>query len=116
MIAREVNPDFCSAEEAKEVTAAILKVRQILDDKDTPDSISLEELLVKAGVSEDTFLKGLKICSKGSSIVMKRAPGDSWINAYNPDVIKAWKANMDIQFIMDPLCLRDVHHFLHAQE
>ena len=102
LIAREVNPDFCSAEEAKEVTAAILKVRQILDDKDTPDSISLEELLVKAGVSEDTFLKGLKICSKGSSIVMKRAPGDSWINAYNPDVIKAWKANMDIQFIMDP--------------
>ena len=102
LIAREINPDFCSAEEAKEVTVAILKVRQILDDKDTPDSISLEELLLKAGVSEDTFLKGLKMCSKGSSIVMKRAPGDSWINAYNPDIIKAWKANMDIQFIMDP--------------
>ena len=33
---------------------------------------------------------------------MKRAPGNSTINAYNPDVIKAWKANMDIQFILDP--------------
>lgn len=58
---------MCSAEEAKVATAALLKVRQVLDDKETPDSISLEELLVKAEVTEDTYLQGLKICSKGNS-------------------------------------------------
>ena len=54
VIAREVNPDICSTEEAEDAAAALLKVRKTLDDSDTPDSISLEELLVKAGVSEDT--------------------------------------------------------------
>ncbi len=33
---------------------------------------------------------------------MKRAPGDSWINTYNLEVITAWKGNMDIQFILNP--------------
>ena len=36
VVARENNPDLCSAEEAKEVTAALLKVRKTLDHKDTP--------------------------------------------------------------------------------
>ncbi len=45
VIAREVNPDSCSAEEAEDAAAALLKVRKTLDN---PDSISLEELLVMA--------------------------------------------------------------------
>ena len=92
-VKKHAHTDLCSDEEAKVTAAAILRVRKALDGKDTPDSISIKELLVKAEVSEDTFLQGLKICSKGTSMIMKRAPGDSWINSYNPEVIKAWKPN-----------------------
>ena len=52
VIAHEANTDLCSAEDA---AAALLKVRKTLDDVTSPDSISLEELLVKAGVSEDAY-------------------------------------------------------------
>ena len=45
---------------------------------------------------------GLKICSTGNSIVTKRKISESWINTYNPDVIRVWKANMDLQYILDP--------------
>ena len=100
LVAREISPGLCSVKE--EAKAALFTVRKTLDNKDTPDDISLEELLVKAGVSMDTYVLGLKICSRGNSIVMKRAPRESWINTYNPDVIAVWKANMDIQFILDP--------------
>ena len=33
---------------------------------------------------------------------MKRSPIEIRINCYNPHLLKAWKANMDIQFVLDP--------------
>ena len=102
LVAREINPEMCSSEEAEEAKAALLTVRKALDDKDTPDDISLDELLVKAGVPQATYLQGLRICYKGYSVVMQRTPQDSWINTYNPDIIRVWKANMDLQYILDP--------------
>ena len=76
----------------------------MLDDKDTPEHITLDELLVKAKVSHSTYIQGLKICSKGNNVIMQRKPSESWINTYNPDVIRVWRANMDLQYIFDQGC------------
>ena len=82
--------------------ASLVRVRSILDDKNSPSDISLCDLLNKGKISLDAYIKALKICSKGNSIVMKRSPSECWINTYNPDVLRIWKGNMDIQFILDP--------------
>ena len=74
---------------------ALAAVRKILDNKDTPEDISMDELFLKAGVSSN-------VCSTGNSIVMQRKPSESWINTYSPDVLRIWKANMDLQYILDP--------------
>lgn len=33
---------------------------------------------------------------------MERRPQDCWVNGYNPMLLRAWNANMDIQFILNP--------------
>ena len=101
LIAREFKSDMCSKYQADDATASLLKVRKVLDDKDTPEDISLDELLYEARVSSSTYLLGLKICSTGNSVVMQRKPSECWINTYHPDVIKVWKANLDLQYILD---------------
>ena len=88
--------------EAEQLMASLVRVRSILDDKNSPSDISLVDLLNKGQISLDAYIKALKICSKGNSIVMKRSPSECWINTYNPDVLRIWKGNMDIQFILDP--------------
>ena len=63
----------------------------------SPDSISLEELLVKAGVSEDTYLQGLKICTKGNSIVHEESTKQTL--GLTPTALRssaAWKGNIDM--------------------
>ena len=65
----------------------------------------------KARVTSDMYLCGLKICSTGNSVVMRRKPSESWINTYNPDIIRIWKANMDLQ--SKPICMCDVHCCIH---
>ena len=87
--------------EAENLMTSLCAIRSILNDKNTPCDISLGDLLRKAGISLDAYVQALKMCSKGNSIVMKRSPSECWINNYNHDVLRAWKDNMDIQFILD---------------
>ena len=63
MIARQSTAATYPEEQAKQAVKALAAVRKILDDKDTPEDISMEELFLKAGVSSDIYLCGLKICS-----------------------------------------------------
>ena len=101
VIARQSTAATYPEEQAEQAVKALAAVRNILDDKDTPEDISMDELL-KAKVSADMYLCGLKICSTGNSVVMKRKLSESWINTYNPDILREWKANMDLQYILDP--------------
>ena len=100
IIARE--SQLCSDEQASEALSALAAVKKVLDDKNTAEEISLDELLDKAKVSFSAYLLGLRICSTGNSVVMQRKPSESWINTYNADIIRVWKANMDLQYILDP--------------
>ena len=102
VIARQSTAATYPEGQAEQALKALAAVRKVLDDKDTPEDISMDELLLKAGVSCDMYLCGLKMCSTGNNVVIKRKPSESWINAYNPDVIRVWKANMDLQYILDP--------------
>lgn len=44
----------------------------------------------------------LHLMSDNSAVMMRRNPKDCWINCYNPHLLKAWNANMDIQYILNP--------------
>ncbi|KAL1277144.1 hypothetical protein QQF64_023817 [Cirrhinus molitorella] len=44
----------------------------------------------------------IEAMSTSSVIVMERRPQDCWVNGYNPHLLRAWDANMDIQFILNP--------------
>ena len=58
----------------------LLEVRKVLEDKNTPDDISLEKVLEKADVAMGIYIQGLSICSSGNTIVMRRKPAESRIN------------------------------------
>ena len=102
MIARQSSAATYPEELAEQGMKALAAVRKVPDDKETPEDISIDELLTKANVSHSIYLCGLKMCSARSSIVMQRKPSESWINTYNPDVIRVWRANVDLQFVLDP--------------
>ena len=88
MIARDVRFQQCTNEEATKGKAVLTAVSKVLDNSGTVEDVSLNELLDKAGVSDDAYTQGLQICNRGNSVVMQRMPSESWINTYNRDVIK----------------------------
>ena len=64
---------------------------------------TLRDILQEMDSSENEYEKHLLIAHRSSRIILKREVKASRINAYNPDLLRMWQANMDIQFIEDPV-------------
>ncbi len=65
---------------------------------------SLSELLAKCNLTMDDYNMYVEALSTSNVILLKRDPKESWVNGYNPDLLRAWNANMDIQYVLDPFC------------
>ena len=79
--------------------SVLCKVQKLIADGNT--DLSLAELLNKAEVTEKDYIDALELSTNGNVIVLKREPDECFINNYNPSVMLAWQANMDIQFVMN---------------
>jgi len=73
----------------------IQKVQDILDKVD--DKRQQQCCLSAAGVTDEEYHRALSVNMKGHSLVLQRDLCDMNINNYNPTILSAWKANMDIQ-------------------
>ncbi|MCG8622659.1 MAG: helitron helicase-like domain-containing protein, partial [Proteobacteria bacterium] len=76
-------------------------VKQVLQDKDVPTDVTIQELLTTARVTLDDYTKALSISKSGESIVLKRQPSERNVNCYSPSILRAWQANMDIQYVIN---------------
>ena len=77
----------------------LCKVQKLIADSNT--DLSLAELLDKAQVTEQEYIHALEVSTNGNVVVLKREPGECFINNYNPSVMLAWQANMDVQFVLN---------------
>ena len=63
--------------------------------------MSISAILNLACVNESDYYDALKASRMGNKIVLKRTPKEIWINNFNPEWLRAWNGNMDIQVCAD---------------
>ncbi|MCG8624396.1 MAG: hypothetical protein MJE68_20685, partial [Proteobacteria bacterium] len=76
-------------------------VKEVLQNKDLPTDITLDEVLTMAHVTLDDYTKALSISKCGQSVILKRQPSERNVNCYSPPILRAWQANMDIQYVIN---------------
>lgn len=93
----------------KEKTEKMKKAKKILQDAKTllelPDfdeKMTFDEFLECIDTNEEDYFDAIKISDRGKVLVLKRSLKERFINNYNPEMIYAWNANMDIQVAFDP--------------
>ena len=84
--------------QTNQASQTLSKVRKLLIDYKT--DVSLDELLRLAEVEPSDQAEAIALSSKGNTIVLKRDSCECNINTYNPAIMKAWGANMDIQYVL----------------
>ncbi|RXN36610.1 replicase helicase endonuclease [Labeo rohita] len=87
----------------KAMNDARMKLKPLWDLLNDPQASfdNLSDLLTKCNLSMDDYNNYVEELSTSSVILLKRDPKEAWVNGYNPDLLRAWNANMDIQFVLD---------------
>ena len=63
--------------------------------------MTFEDLLLKLNITEENFLLAIRSSLNAATIFLKQKPNEMHINNYNADCLTAWRANMDIQYVLD---------------
>ncbi|CAF3286262.1 unnamed protein product [Rotaria sp. Silwood2] len=85
--------------------------------KDIDNSLTFDEFLVHINMNEKEYIKMIRADLKKAKVFLKRAPNEIRINAYNPQIMSLHRANMDIQFILDPYaCLKYCVEYINKSE
>ncbi|VDI67925.1 Hypothetical predicted protein [Mytilus galloprovincialis] len=82
---------------AKEILSGLWKVIKEHEDK----NLDVSEIFKKAGLTQESFEKYFRFITNRNTVVLKREPNEIYTNQYNPHLLRAWNANMDIQYILD---------------
>jgi hypothetical protein len=53
-------------------------------------------------MTEEEYIKVIRSTLNGPKVFLKRTPSEVRVNPYMKIVLSAWKANHDLQFILDP--------------
>ncbi|XP_071486145.1 uncharacterized protein [Diadema antillarum] len=86
------NPEF--TEEAHDILSTV-KNSSCMEGKYD----NARQLFEALGMSQKEFEDAYNAVATKEDIVMRRDPKDIWVNQYNPFLLKAWNANMDLQYI-----------------
>ncbi|XP_043953976.1 uncharacterized protein LOC122820538 [Gambusia affinis] len=62
---------------------------------------TVEEMFESLCMNQDLFETAYKRFSRNTHVVLKRQINEIWINQYSRPLLKAWNANIDIQYCVD---------------
>ena len=66
-------------------------------------NFSFEQFLTEvAAMSEKEYIKCIRSSISGPKVFLKREPSEIRINLYNEHLLRAWNANIDLQYVLDP--------------
>ena len=102
MILEPLSETDLDENEADMLKEALGRIRSMLNLINADENMTFVEFLKKLDLSEQKYIKALRLSIKHSTLLLKRSPSEIRINCYNPHLLKAWQANMDIQFVLDP--------------
>lgn len=65
------------------------------------DELTMEYFLETLDLTDELYTLAIRSSIKRSTVFLKRKSNEIFVNAYNKKILLTWKANMDIQFVLD---------------
>lgn len=112
----EPNPEEIGEKEQKEVRDKYQKITNFLNtNKD--QRYSFTEYLDKLSMSKEEYLDVISRKIKRGTVFLKRDLKDCFVNPFNEEILSLHKANMDMQFILDPYaCVGYIVNYINKSE
>ena len=110
LIAQPLPPSMdkeAKKEYLEKATKILNKAKAVLDEEDLDENMSFETFYKKIdeNLTEEEYLECLRYTEKGTVLFLKRRVKERDINNFNPEMLEAWNANMDLQIALDPYAI-----------
>ncbi|XP_053378668.1 uncharacterized protein LOC128548229 [Mercenaria mercenaria] len=103
LILSRPDPDNDNPKKRRDAIQLLTQVKEFLEDETTDkDNFTTTDILQKCELPEVLYYEALKSATKTETIFLPRCPSETCINNYNPDILRLWKANMDLQYVTSP--------------
>ena len=107
---------LCNSGAQRSPKQIVNSVKNVVNSNESKD-LALDDILVTCNITYDQFKESLTAITKKNTIYHKRDLNDGWVNKYNPTLLHAWNANMDIQYVMDPYsCVAYILSYINKQK
>ncbi|CAF2866624.1 unnamed protein product, partial [Rotaria sp. Silwood2] len=90
------------AKRAKEILSKMNAAMNALEKEKILSWSDFDNLLTKYNWTYKDYECALRVVHTRTIMIHKREPNARWVNQYNEEILRAWDANMDIQFVLDP--------------
>ena len=110
-------PDNILVKEWKE--SAKSKLDKVWDITKREESVDMtaSDVLSQAGLSQEELEHALGCLATKVTIVLKREIKECWTNQYNEHLLRAWNANIDVQFVVDAYsCISYILSYISKKE
>jgi hypothetical protein len=103
MVKTEVlQPLSCDSSESQKHANNLKNIKSFLTDLNTcDDSLTMTQFLQLINLSYEDYVLATRSTIRSDILFLKRAPDKLRVNNYNVHCLKAWRANIDIQFVLD---------------
>ncbi|CAG2254348.1 unnamed protein product [Mytilus edulis] len=99
-ISEPSKPDKDSKKDEKEAKEILSGLWKVIKEHEN-ENLDVSEIFNKSGLTQESFEKYFRFITNRNTVVLKREPNEIYTNQYNPHLLRAWNANMDIQYILD---------------
>ena len=82
-------------------TQRCMEINPKANDMKEGEDISFDQSLFELSLTEENYVLAVSSSLHATAVFLKRNPNESRINNHNPACLSAWRANMDIQFVLD---------------
>ncbi|XP_077968311.1 uncharacterized protein LOC144422216 [Styela clava] len=65
------------------------------------EDANLAKLLKELNITQDDIEMSCRMITKKVSVILQRECSSIWTNPHNPTLLRAWNANLDVQFVTD---------------
>ena len=87
MILEPLSETDVDENEAEMLKEALQRIRSLTNSINADEAMTFVEFLEKLGLSEQKYIKALRLSLKHTTLFLKRSPSEIRINCYNPHLL-----------------------------
>ena len=95
-------PSTTEDKDKKKYEALWKKIHTTLNKMKLGEKLSYEAFLQTLEASDDDYISAIRSTLQSKKVFLKRQVDEIRVNSYNKVLLNCWKANMDLQFVLDP--------------